>query len=407
MTPKVVHVTTVDMSVRHLLLNQLQALRAAGFEVAAISADGPDAAPVRAAGVRHLPVGFTRRMTPWQDLRAAWQLWRIFRREAFTIVHTHQIKAALYAQAVARLAGVPVVVNTIHGFYFHEHTPPLKRSLWILLEKICARSSDLLLSQNREDIETATAAGICPPERIEHVGNGIDVRRFTRSAVPAERVAALRRELGLADGAPVVGFVGRMVKEKGVLELFEAVRRLRERHPRLRLLIVGPADVDKPDVITPDSVAPYGIGDLTVFAGYRHDMPELYALMRVAVLPSHREGMPRSPMEASSMGVPVVATDIRGCREVVRDGQNGLLVPLQDSERLAEAIHRVLSDDELAARLGAGGRARAVEEFDEREMFARTIRAYVRLLERRGLALPVDGSTLAGAGTAAAGRPSR
>lgn len=404
MTPRVAHVTTVDMSVRHLLMNQLQALSAAGFEVAAISADGPDAVPVRAAGVRHLAVDFTRRLTPLRDLRAAWQLWRIFRREAFTIVHTHQIKAALFGQLAARLAGVPVVVNTVHGFYFHEHTPPLKRRAWILLEKICARSSDLLLSQNREDVATAIGAGICAADRIEHVGNGIDVRRFAAAAVRPERVRALRRELKLPDDALVVGFVGRMVKEKGVPELFEAVRSLRQREPRVRLLMIGPADVDKPDVMTPAAAGPYGIGDVTVFAGYRHDMPELYSLMRVAVLPSHREGMPRSPMEASAMGIPVVATDIRGCREVVRDGENGLLVPLRDPAALAAAIARVLADEGLAARLGASGRARAEAEFDERHMFARTIRAYARLLTRRGLAVPVEGAAPAGVESAAAGR---
>ena len=377
--------TTVDMSVRHLLLNQLLALRREGFEVGAVSADGPDLGPVRAAGVQHWPVWFTRRLTPLQDLVAAWQIWRLCRRERFTIVHTHQVKAALFGQLAARLAGVPIVVNTVHGFYFHEHTPPLKRRAWIRLERFCARLSDLLLSQNREDIGTAVETGICPAGKIEHLGNGIDVRRFDRSAIPPARMSELRAELGLPEGTPVVGFVGRLVEEKGLVELFEAIASLRHRHPAMRFLVVGPVDSDKPDALGPAAAERAGIRDITTFAGYRSDVPELYALMTVLVLPSHREGLPRSPMEASSMGVPTIATAIRGCREVVRPDENGYLVPVRDRVALGEAIDRVLSDAQLAARLDARGRELAIAEFDEQIVFARVATAYRRLLAAKGL----------------------
>lgn len=382
--PRVIHVTTVDMSVRHLLLNQLLALKEAGFDVAAASAPGPDIAPVEAAGVRHYAVPFTRRLSPLADLRAMWRLWRLFRRERFTIVHTHQVKAALYAQLAARLAGVPIVVNTVHGFYFHEHTPALKRRAWILLEKTAARASTLLLSQNREDIPTAIGEGICGRGKIEHLGNGIDVRRFDRAVVAPAATTALRREFGFAPTDVVVGFVGRLVREKGVLELFEAVRTLSVRYPSLRLLVVGPVDSDKPDALQPAAAAQFGIENISVFAGYRHDMPELYALMDVVVLPSHREGLPRAPMEAAAMGIPVVATAIRGCREVVRNGKTGLLFPVGDAARLAEAIDHILGDAELAGRLGAEARRVAMAEFDERLVFRRVASAYARLLRDRG-----------------------
>ena len=382
---KVVHMTTVDMSVRHLLLNQLLALRAAGFEVGAVSAAGPDLGPVNAARVPHWPVSFTRRMTPLQDLLAAWQIWRLCRRERFTIVHTHQVKAALFGQVAARLAGVPLVINTVHGFYFHEHTPPLKKRAWIALEKFCAMFSDVLLSQNREDIKTAVATGICDSSKIEHLGNGIDVRRFSRETIAPERLKQLRKEFGLAEGAPVVGFVGRLVEEKGLLELFEAVARLRVAHPRMRLLVVGPVDSDMPDHLGPAAATAAGIGDITSFAGYREDMPELYALMTVLVLPSHREGLPRTPMEASSMGVPTIATDIRGCREVVRPDQNGYLVPVRDAAAIAAALDRVLSDRQLVDRLGARARELALAEFDEQIIFGRVAAVYHRLLSAKGL----------------------
>jgi glycosyltransferase involved in cell wall biosynthesis len=385
---KVAHMTTVDMSVRHLLLNQLLALREGGFQVGAVSAAGPDLGPVHDAGVQHWPVDFTRRMTPLRDLKAAWQIWRLCRRERFTIVHTHQIKAALFGQLAARLAGVPIVVNTIHGFYFHEHTPPAKRRAWIVLERLCASLSDLLLSQNREDIGTAIQCGICPADRIQHLGNGIDVRRFDPHTIPPGRLAQLRAELGIPHDALVVGFVGRLVREKGILELFDAARRLRERHPRLRLLVVGPVDTDKPDYLGPAAARRQGIGDITVFAGYRHDMPDMYALMDVLTLPSHREGLPRAPMEASAMGVPTVATAIRGCREVVRPDQNGFLVPLSDVDALTTVLDRVLGDEALRMRLGTRARELARAEFDEQVVFARVRTAYLRLLEAKGMRTP-------------------
>jgi len=378
-TIKVAHLTTVDMSVRHLLLNQMLALKEAGFEVTAISAPGPDLGAVEAAGIRHLPVSFTRRMSPLSDLRAFGQLLRIFRRERFTIVHTHQAKAAMLGQSAARAAGVPLVVNTLHGFYFHDRTPALKRKAWIGLERAQALCSDLILSQNPEDIETAVRAGICAREKIEYLGNGIDLVRFDPALVTAPERTRIRASLGIADEAPVVGFVGRLVREKGILELFTAFKRILATQPDARLLVVGPEDVVKSDAVSSQTAVEYGIAAQTVFVGYRHDMPALYAAMDVCVLPSHREGFPRSPMEASAMGVPCVATDIRGCRQVVRPEENGLLVPVGDAEALGAAIARILGDRTLAARMGEAGKRMARENFDERAVFARVIAVYRRL----------------------------
>jgi lipopolysaccharide/colanic/teichoic acid biosynthesis glycosyltransferase len=385
---RVLHVTTVDMSVRHLLLNQLLWLKDAGFDVAAASAAGPDLEPVQQAGVLHFAVPFTRRLTPIADLKACVALWRLVRREHFTIVHTHQVKAAVYAQLAARLAGVPIVVNTVHGFYFHDNTPRMKRKAWTLLERALARLSHAVLSQNREDIATAIRERICAPRKIEHIGNGIDVRRFDRAAVNPAQLDALRRELGLTADDQVVGFVGRLVVEKGVLELFEAIQSLRSRHPRLRLLMIGPVDSERADAIQPSTADAHGVGDITRFTGYRHDMPELYALMNVCVLPSHREGMPRSPMEAAAMGVPCVATAIRGCREVVQPGKTGLLVPVNDAPALAEGISRMLGDGEMAAGMAVHARQVACEQFDERLVFERVTAAYLRLLRERGITSP-------------------
>ena len=384
---KVAHVTTIDLSLRYLLLNQLGAIRQAGYHVTGISTPGPDVAALTAAGIRHLAVPMTRAFTPLADLRALVRLVRVMRRERFTIVHTHNPKPGLLGQLAARLAGVPVVVNTLHGFYFHDHMPARARRFYILLEKIAARCSDLILSQNREDMATATRLGICPPAKIAHLGNGIDVERFSHTRLDSGRQAALRRELGL-DGRPVIGFVGRLVAEKGLLDLLAAARLILAEAPTARFLIIGPVDHEKPDALTSAVAHEYGVAEACVFTGLRQDLPELYALMDVFVLPSSREGFPRAPLEAAAMGVPCVVTDIRGCREAVEPGLNGLRVPLNNPSALATAVLGLLTDPLLAQNMGQRGRALALERFDERQVFAKVLRTYERLLRAKGLPMP-------------------
>jgi glycosyltransferase involved in cell wall biosynthesis len=187
---------------------------------------------------------------------------------------------------------------------------------------------------------------------------------------------------------PVVGIVARLVREKGLLEFFAAARVVRERVPGVRFLLVGPVDTEKRDAVTPEVANEHGIGDICHFVGTRLDMPEMYALMDVLVLPSHREGFPRAPMEASAMTVPCVVTDIRGCREAVEHGRNGLLVPLGDIQALADAMVELLTDRERARRMGMEGRRMALERFDERHVFERVLAEYERLLREKRLPLP-------------------
>jgi len=382
---KVAHVTTIDMSIRFLLLNQLLSLQEAGYAVTAICNPGPYVPEIESAGIRVLPVQMTRNITPMADLRSLWMLYHTFRRERFTIIHTHTPKPGLLGQLAARLAGVPIIVNTLHGFYFHEHMQPALRRFYITLEKIAALNSDIIFSVNSEDIETAIRVGICQPGNIKYMGNGIDLTRFNPSRFPPDVIRRKRAEVGLRDGAQVVGFVGRLVREKGLLELFAAIRIVKKSFSNVKLLVIGPVDYEKPDALTPESAREYNIAADCLFLGLRYDMPELYALMDVFVLPSHREGLPYSPMEASAMGVPVVVTDVRGCREVVKHGCNGLLAPLRDADALADAICNLLGNSEKAQRMGKEGQQMVKERFDEQMVFQRVKDEYARLLITKGI----------------------
>jgi glycosyltransferase involved in cell wall biosynthesis len=385
MTLRVAHITTVDQSLRYLLLNQMRSIAQAGYEVTGISAPGSDVPVIESMGIRHIAVPLTRRLTPLADLRALVQLYRIFRREQFTIVHTHTPKPGLLGQLAARMAGVPVVVNTVHGFYFHEHMPRLWREFYITMERIAARCSDLVLSQSREDLDTAIRLGICPRERIQLLGNGIDIQRFDRNRVDPATLAHLRSTLGLPSGVPVIGFVGRLVVEKGILELARAVQQVQSRFGPVTLLIVGGVDREKAGALNHEDIQAAAGTATCIFAGVRQDMPDMYALMDVFALPSYREGFPRAPMEASAMGAPCVVTNVRGCREAVEHERNGLIVPLRDVDALAEALIRLLRDHDRRRAMGDAGRRMAHEQFDERLVFQRVLAAYHRLLHEKGV----------------------
>lgn len=380
---RVIHITTVDMSLRMLLFNQMKSLQAAGYEIVTISSPGPYVDELEAAGFKHIAIPITRKISPLHDLLVLWRLVRVMRRLRPAIVHTHTPKPGLLGQLAARIAGVPVIVNTLHGFYFHEHMPRLKRQFYVEMERIAGRCSHLILSQNQEDIRTAIDEGISPPHKIRLLGNGIDLTDFAPECVPDEAVRRDRESLGIMPGGPVVGFVGRLAaKRKGFTDFLAAAQQIVAQNPATHFLIVGDADPGKPDSVSPDVAHDYGIADHCLFMGWQPNakLPLFYRLMDVIVLPSLFEGVPRALMEAAAMGVPAVATDVKGNREAINNGENGLLVPLGDVDALAKAILQILESPELAQQMGAAGCELARTRFDERIVFERVKATYAELL---------------------------
>ena len=379
--PRLVHLTTVDMSLQVLLAHQLVRFREEGFDVSGASAPGPYVPGLEALGIRHLPVpSLSRSWTPGRDAVALGELVRLFRRERPDVVHTHNPKSGVLGRVAARVARVPVVVNTVHGLYANPDLPALRRRLVSGAERAAFRFSDHELFQSREDFDAAMAHRLVPRSRASWLGNGVDLRRFDPDAVDAEAVARLRKGWGAEDGTPVVGTVGRLVVEKGYRELFAAARPLRTDHGAV-VVAVGPEEPSKADRLSAAEVAAAGASGV-VFHGEGREMPEIYAAFDVFVLASYREGVPRSAIEAQAMGRPAVVTDVRGCREVVADGETGLLVPARDAGALAGAVARLLADPGERARMGEAGRRRMVERFDEERVVERTLEVYARLLGR-------------------------
>jgi glycosyltransferase involved in cell wall biosynthesis len=388
---RIAHIVNVESTVYIMLANQLRSIRRAGYDVSVIVSPGGEADAVRALGVAYFPVPIARELAPLADLVALWRLYRLLRRERFTIVHTHNPKPGLLGQLAARLAGTPVVVNTVHGYYLHDRMSPLWRRVYLATERLAARCSDAILSQNEEDIRTALRERICPPAKIAHLGNGIDLSRFEPGRLAPGEVERARAAHGIPPGARVVGFVGRLAaRRKGFADFLRAGEIVAAREPDVHFVVIGQTDRGKADAVEPEVVAASGIGPRCHLLGKRPnaELPALYALMDVLVLPSLFEGIPRVVMEAAAMGVPAVVSDVKGNREAVEHGRNGLLVPYGDPAALAAAVGEILGDPARAARMGEEARRVASERFDERRVFDTILAAYARLLRSKGLTPP-------------------
>jgi glycosyltransferase involved in cell wall biosynthesis len=303
------------------------------------------------------------------------------RREQFDLVHVHTPVAAFIGRLAARMARVPVVIYTAHGFYFHERMPPLVNEVFVQAERIAARiGTDFLFTQSEEDRETAVRRKFLPQERLLTIGNGVDVRnQFDPRRFSDASRRAKRAELGLADDEIAILFLGRLVREKGIFDLLAAFERRQQR--RAKLLLIGDCPKSERDRHSAAQLSRLLAGGSDVLPlGVRHDVPELLHASDIFVLPSYREGMPRSIIEAMAMAKPVVATNIRGCREEVVDGETGFLVEVGDVVALSQRLDQLIADRDLRQRLGHSARRRAEVHFDEQQVIDRQIAVIERLL---------------------------
>jgi len=386
MSLRIAHVISADMGARFILLHQLLFLKSEGYEVTAVCSPGKWVKDIEDAGISVKTIAITRNLHPYKDVVSLWRLFRYFRTQRFELVHTHTPKAGFVGRIAARLAGVPLIVHTNPGFYFHMNSGFFSRRFYVFLEKIAASCCDLILSQNSEDVETAIREGICQASKIRRLGNGIDVSRFNPDQYSSDRILAKKKELGIPPASRVVGLIGRLVREKGFVEFLQAARIVGEAIPDIKFLAAGPIEPEKFDQIQPSIVKKLGLENhVILLAEMRTDIPDLLALMDIVTLPSYREGMPRLPMEAGLMRKPVVTTNIRGCREVIEDGRTGILVPARDSAALAEAIIYLLENPEKAGQMGIDAQSRIKTQFDERQMFKRIISAYRDVGSAKGL----------------------
>lgn len=370
MALKVCQLCAVDFTLDKFLLPLVDGMVAQGWEVVSVCSDGPAIPRLRQCGYAIQTVAIPRSLNPFRLVGPTWRLWRLFRRQRFDLVHAHTPVAALIGRVAGRLAGVPMIVYTAHGFYFHDEMPRWKRRLFLEMERFGAWFTDLLFTQSSEDAQTAVAERLIPRERVLAIGNGVDPERFAPDLRRSRD--AVRAELGLPPSVPVIGMVGRLVAEKGVREFLAAAEMLAADFPQVHFLLVGERlESDHADPV--DDALDHARGRLgarLVLPGMRKDIPDLMGAMDVFCLPSYREGMPRTIIEAMMSGLPVVATDIRGSREEVVAGETGVLVPTRDPQALAMAFAGLVKAPVEARAMGEAGRRRALRLYDERKVVA-------------------------------------
>ena len=380
---KILEITNVDFSLRHFLLPLMRALRARGHDVVGVCAEGSLLDLPRAEGFRVLTPPLARSLNPLAQFRAFAALVALIRAERPDLVHAHMPISGLLARLAARIAGVPGIAYTCHGFLFNQPGPWWRGRLALLLERAAGRITGRFLTVSEEEAADARRLGIHPGAVA--VLNGRDPARFRPDP---EARARLRAEFGAGAADCVVITVSRLVRHKGFSELLQAMRAT---PPTCVLWVVGERlPSDHGEELEPHFArAAEVLGRRLLRLGYRHDVPALLAAADVFCLPSHFEGLPMSIIEAMLTGLPVVATAIRGPREQVVDGVTGYLVPFDGATPdamvapLAAALSRLAEAPARRAALGEAGRARALERFDEAKVLARTV-ALLEEPARRG-----------------------
>ena len=382
--PRLIHLTTTDISLALLLQPQLAAFAEAGYDVIGMSAPGPFVDDLRAR--RHPPR--TRHPLHSTHGAAARRARRCSRcgepsaRLRPDIVHTHNPKPGVLGRLAARSARVPPWSTPCTGCTRYPEDRAAKRRVVYGLERVAARCSDAELVQNVEDIPVLARLGIAGAEgaaaRQRH-----RPRALRRDRRRARRARDVRAELGVDDDNVVVGAVGRLVAEKGYRELFAAARALAASAPNVVLRGRRPGRHRQARRHHRRRARGAESSGNVRLLGERRDVERLYAAMDVFVIASWREGFSRSGMEAAAMGVPVIATDVRGCRQVVETERTGLLIPVRDTAAIVGAVQRLASDAELRSAMGRAGIDLARREFDQQRVIDITLATYDEVLGRK------------------------
>jgi len=366
---RLLYFLTEDWFFRSHFLDRAQAAQAAGFEVAVAAREGKDGDFIRSRGFRYFPTGLERRSTnPLTELRLLLRIVQIYREFRPDIVHQAGAKPILYGTLAAKLAGVSHILNAPIGMGYVFSSRDRKARLFKPLLQSAYRllvnpAGSKVVFENGDDLRTFVEWGAVRKEDAILIrGAGVDLEAC--SPVPAE------------NDVPVVVLTARMLEDKGVREFVGAAHVLYERGVRARFIMVGGTDPSNPTAVPEVTLNAWNGKQGVEWWGWRDAIPSILQQSDIACLPSYREGLPKSLIEAAACGLPIVTTDTVGCREVVEEGRNGYLVPVRSVEPLAEALGRLIADAELRRRMGVESRRMAEKEFDTKRIAAETLEIY-------------------------------
>lgn len=333
---------------------------------------------------------YVKHINPVKDIKLLLEYYHLYRMLKPDIVHHFTIKPVIYGSIAAKMARVPVIVNTITGLGY-VFTDGHKNNTWLrilssVLYKLSASVSDYVWFQNKHDRNYFLKNKIVRNKKSGVVfGSGVDIDYFSPDKVNDEKVCDLRRELKLKKLNVVVIMVARLLYDKGVYEFIEAARSIARTMTHVRFILVGPLAPGNPSMIPLEQLNKWCQDGIVKYLGRRLDIRELFHLADIAVLPSYyREGIPKSLLEASAMGKPIITTDTVGCCEVVDEGENGLIVPVKNSMDLKNAIEKLLINQTLRKKMGDKSRQKAINEFDEKLVISQTLNIYNKLFSQTG-----------------------
>lgn len=358
-------------------LSLARALQSAGYQVILSSPPGPYGQRLRALGFDWRPAPMDRlSLNPLSELRLLWWLIRLLRAEQIHIVHGFTIKCAVYGSLAARLSGDRPRIGAVAGLGYVFTSPSTKAMLLRPLVRIALRlalggNRSRLILQNPDDVVLFKSGRLARADQLRLIpGSGVDLTRFK----PAEG----RQRDSARDPFRIV-LPARLLWDKGISEWVAAAEKLKHSHPQVRFLLAGESDAGNPAAVPVEQLTAWHDAGVIQWLGKVEDMPALFQSVEAAALPSYREGLPKSLIEAAGCGLPLITTDVPGCREVVRHEEDGLIIPARDATALALAVARLADDPDLCRTLGTAARQRARMEFDERMVIDKTLAVYEEL----------------------------
>lgn len=353
-----------------------------GYDVLLVSgpATGPEGELIGHAHRKGIPLFLIdelhREIRPWRDFMALVKLWRLFLKRRPKIVHTHSSKAGILGRLSAWLAGIPIIVHTIHGLPFHEHESPIRNALYASLERLAARISSKIICVGEVMKRKAVEARLASADRFRVIYSGMETEPFL---APRMDSTATRLKLRIPENALLLGMLSRLAPLKGHEELLEAAARLQARHDRIHVLMIGDGELRT----LLEKKASFLKVPCTFTGLVEPDrIPELLGATDIVVHTSYREGLPRAIPQALLAGKPVVAFDCDGAREVVLDGITGRLVPPRAVDQLVQALCDLLCRPDLGRSLGEEGRRRFLDQFRADRMVERIDDLYRSLLKK-------------------------
>lgn len=355
-------------------------LKEKGLEVVLISPPGTYVSRLEEQGFRHISLPMERRsLNPWQEAKLLTHLTKLYTKEQPDLVHHFTIKSVIYGSLAAQFAGIKARVNAVtglgHVFTSHSWQARLLRPLVRSLFRIALRGpQSRLILQNPDDYQSFIEARLAPSNSLRLIrGSGVDTERFQPSP-PNHREEGKTRVFRVL-------LATRLLWEKGIGEYVEAARILKPRYPSIEFLLAGSPDHGNPASVPPEQILVWEREGMITALGHVENMENLLRQVDLAVLPSYREGTPRSLLEAAACGLPIVTTDVPGCREIVQQSVNGLLVPVKNAQALAEAIRYLVENPQERTKMGKAGREKVLAEFDQRIVLEKTFEVYREVLK--------------------------